>query len=85
MRFSATCFAVIFSGFPPVVLENRFSQLPVSFNELEKGIGQHFQDSIDSSHRHLVGIDHEGFTFRYTGRDVGLTDVHGNVVRDIIA
>jgi hypothetical protein len=34
---------------------------------------------------HLLGIDHERLTFRYSGRDFRLTDVHGNVVRDIIA
>jgi hypothetical protein len=34
---------------------------------------------------HLLGVDHERLTFRYSGRDFRLTDVHGNVVRDILA
>ena len=34
---------------------------------------------------HLLGFDHEKFTYRYAGRDFRLTDVHGNVVHDIIA
>lgn len=34
---------------------------------------------------HLLGLDHEELTFRYSGRDFRLTDVHGHVVRDIIA
>jgi len=34
---------------------------------------------------HLLGFDHEKFTFRYAGRDFRLTDVHGNVVREILA
>lgn len=34
---------------------------------------------------HLLGIDHERLTFRHAGRDYRLTDVHGNVVHDIIA
>lgn len=34
---------------------------------------------------HLLGFDHERFTFRYAGRDFRLTDVHGQVVRDLIA
>jgi hypothetical protein len=34
---------------------------------------------------HLMGIDHERLTYRYGGRDYRLTDVHGNVVQDIIA
>ena len=34
---------------------------------------------------HLMGLDHELLTYRYSGRDFRLTDVHGNVVKDIIA
>ena len=34
---------------------------------------------------HLLGFDHEQFTFRYAGRDFRLTDVHGQVVHDLIA
>ena len=34
---------------------------------------------------YLMGIDHEELTYRYSGRDFRLTDVHGNVVKDIIA
>lgn len=34
---------------------------------------------------HLLGIDHERLTFRYQGRDFRLTDVHGEVVHDLIA
>jgi hypothetical protein len=34
---------------------------------------------------HLLGIDHEELTYRYSGRDFRLTDVHGNVVNDIMA
>ena len=34
---------------------------------------------------HLMGIDHERLTYRYSGRDYRLTDVHGQVAKDIIA
>ncbi|OWK47470.1 DUF1501 domain-containing protein [Fimbriiglobus ruber] len=34
---------------------------------------------------HLMGIDHEKLTYRYSGRDFRLTDVHGRVVSEIIA
>ena len=34
---------------------------------------------------HLLGFDHEKFTFRYAGRDFRLTDVHGRVVKEILA
>ena len=33
----------------------------------------------------LLGFDHEKLTFRHAGRDFRLTDVHGHVVRDLIA
>lgn len=34
---------------------------------------------------HLLGLDHERLTFRYSGRDFRLTDVSGRVVREILA
>lgn len=34
---------------------------------------------------HLMGIDHERMTYRYSGRDFRLTDVSGTVIRDILA
>jgi len=34
---------------------------------------------------HLMGLDHKRLTYRYSGRDFRLTDVHGNVVHDVIA
>lgn len=33
---------------------------------------------------HQLGIDHERLTFRYGGRDHRLTDVHGNVIRELL-
>ncbi|HUR38218.1 MAG TPA: DUF1501 domain-containing protein [Planctomycetota bacterium] len=34
---------------------------------------------------HLLGIDHKRLTFKFQGRDFRLTDVHGNVVKKILA
>jgi hypothetical protein len=34
---------------------------------------------------HLLGIDHERLTYRHSGRDFRLTDVHGKVVGDLLA
>lgn len=34
---------------------------------------------------HLLGLDHKQLTFRYSGRDFRLTDVHGRIVEDLIA
>lgn len=33
---------------------------------------------------HLLGFDHTKLTYRFQGRDFRLTDVHGNVVRQLI-
>jgi hypothetical protein len=34
---------------------------------------------------HLLGFDHEALTYRYAGRDFRLTDVFGNVVKELLA
>jgi hypothetical protein len=34
---------------------------------------------------HLLGLDHERLTFNYGGRDFRLTDVYGNVVKEVLA
>ena len=34
---------------------------------------------------HLLGVDHTRLTFRFGGRDMRLTDVHGEVVRALLA
>lgn len=34
---------------------------------------------------HLLGFDHKKLTYHYAGRDYRLTDLHGNVVHDVIA
>lgn len=34
---------------------------------------------------YLLGFDHEKFTYRYAGRDFRLTDVHGRVIKEVLA
>ena len=34
---------------------------------------------------HLLGLDHERLTYRYSGRDFRLTDVHGKVIQEVLA
>jgi len=34
---------------------------------------------------HLLGLDHEKLTYRFDGRDYRLTDVHGHVVKEVLA
>ena len=33
---------------------------------------------------HLLGLDHEKLTYRYSGRDFRLTDVSGRVIKEIL-
>ncbi|MFP6768908.1 MAG: DUF1501 domain-containing protein [Planctomycetaceae bacterium] len=40
---------------------------------------------LNATMLHLLGIDHEQLTFRHAGRDFRLTDVHGQVVHDVIS
>jgi hypothetical protein len=34
---------------------------------------------------HLMGMDHKKLTFRFGGRDMRLTDVHGELIQGILA
>ncbi len=53
-----------------------------SYNIVENPVHVHdFQATL----MHLLGIDHERFTFKFQGRRYRLTDVHGNVVKDVLA
>jgi hypothetical protein len=54
----------------------------VGMNAVENRIHVH---DLHATMLHLLGIDHERLTYRYSGRDFRLTDVHGRVVHDIIA
>jgi hypothetical protein len=44
----------------------------------------HIHD-LNATLMHILGIDHERLTFRFQGRDYRLTDVHGNVVHEMLA
>jgi hypothetical protein len=44
----------------------------------------HIHD-LNATVLHLMGIDHRRLTYRYQGRDFRLTDIHGHVVRDLLA
>lgn len=52
------------------------------FQAIENKVHVH---DLHATMLHLLGFDHEQFTYRYAGRDFRLTDVHGRVVHDIIA
>lgn len=40
---------------------------------------------LNATIMHLLGVDHERLTYRYQGRDFRLTDIHGKLVRPILA
>jgi len=44
----------------------------------------HIHD-LNATILHCMGMDHERLTFRYQGRDYRLTDIHGNVVQELLA
>jgi hypothetical protein len=53
-----------------------------SYNVVEKPV--HIHD-LNATILHQLGINHERLTYRFQGRDFRLTDVHGTVVKDILA
>ena len=54
-------------------------------------MGMHAVENVTTIHDlhatilHLMGLDHERLTYRWGGRDFRLTDVHGRIVREILA
>ncbi len=54
----------------------------LGFNATENPVHVH---DLNATVLHLLGLDHERLTFRYQGRDFRLTDVHGEVVKGILA
>ena len=54
----------------------------LGFKAVENPMSVH---DLHATMLHLLGFDHEKLTFRQAGRDFRLTDVHGRVVREILA
>ncbi len=53
-----------------------------SYNVTENPVHVH---DLNATVLHQLGVDHTKLTYRYQGRDFRLTDVHGEVVHDILA
>lgn len=51
------------------------------YSAIEKPVPVH---DIHATMLHLMGIDHKKLAFRFQGRDFRLTDVHGNVIKEIL-
>jgi hypothetical protein len=54
----------------------------LGFNIVDKPVHVH---DLQATILHLLGLDHERLTFTHQGRQFRLTDVHGQVVREILA
>ena len=53
-----------------------------SYNIVKSPVHVH---DLQATIMHCLGIDHQRLTFRFQGRDHRLTDVHGNVVKEILS
>jgi arylsulfatase A-like enzyme len=76
---NAMCFWMAGAGVRPGISYGQTDEL--GFNAIENRVGIH---DVHATMLHLLGIDHERFTYRYQGRDFRLTDVSGNVLKDIL-
>jgi uncharacterized protein (DUF1501 family) len=54
----------------------------LGFKVVENKVHVH---DLQATIMHLLGFEHERLTFRFQGRDYRLTDVHGSVVRELVA
>ena len=52
------------------------------YNVVENGVHVH---DLQATILHLLGVDHKKLTYRFKGREFRLTDVHGNVIHDLLA
>ena len=66
-------------GFRPGVIHGKTDDLGLGVSEQPK----HVHD-LQATILHQLGFDHERLTYRFQGRDYRLTDVHGNVLHDVI-
>jgi hypothetical protein len=66
-------------GIKPGTIHGRTDELGMDI--VENGVHVH---DLNATILHLLGLDHQRLTYRYQGREFRLTDVHGNVVREVL-
>ena len=54
----------------------------LGFNVIKNKVHVH---DLNATILHLLGFDHLKLTYRFQGRDYRLTDVHGEIVRELLA
>ena len=76
------CFSIWMAGggIKPGVVHGE--TCPYGYNVVSGGVHVH---DFHATLLHVLGIDHERLTYRFQGRDFRLTDVHGRVVKELIA
>jgi hypothetical protein len=67
-------------GIKPGITHGATDEL--GFNAVKDPVHVH---DLNATILHLLGFDHTRLTYRFQGRDFRLTDVHGNIVRQILA
>lgn len=67
------------AGIKPGLIHGKTDELGFGVTE-----GKVHVHDLQATILHLLGFDHEHLTYRFQGRDYRLTDVHGQVVREIL-
>ncbi len=76
------CFTVLMAG-AGVNKGTTFGETDdFSYNIVKDGVHVH---DLNATILHLMGVDHTRLTYRYQGRDFRLTDIHGKVVKKLLA
>jgi uncharacterized protein (DUF1501 family) len=76
------CFTVLLAGGGIKTGQIYGSTDDFGFKILENPVHVH---DLHATMLHTLGFDHEHLTYRYSGRDFRLTDVHGRVVKELLA
>ena len=76
------CFTVLLAGGGIKTGQVYGSTDDFGFKIVDKPVHVH---DLHATMLHTLGFDHERLTYRYSGRDFRLTDVHGRVVKDLLA
>ncbi len=76
------CFTVLLAGGGVKAGLSYGATDELGFSVVENKVVVH---DLQATLLHLLGFDHERLTYRFEGRDYRLTDVHGSIVRDILA
>jgi hypothetical protein len=67
-------------GIKPGIVHGATDEL--GFNAVEKRVHVH---DLHATILHQFGLDHTKLSYKFQGRDFRLTDVHGEIVREILA